>query len=355
MPLNAPDLLSRLLSARTKGQVEAIMASLPIVSPEDYQWISADERSGPWQPGKLHWVPVGRDRGNGGRIKLAGEPMNPLAERLVNGMESLIEHARLRELMKTPDAPTPVSPRDAVMRYFGFPRLDQIERLDDEERKAKSALADKMRKDLSITLDFEKKVREFAVTVRDHGMGQAAENIHRTLLSLGRTDKADKPYLIGVFGQGGSSAFSSAKYNIVVSRRAPDVRRPGDNGGAGWTIVREIVPKARRDLYYAYLAVTEDGGVPSVDAAQADKAQFGHGAHFCHVDYDFGTSDSAVARSMYQSLNHVLFNPVMPYDLYSLKDKPDAMKGTAQRLARQVRKLGRSVALDKSFANQPVL
>ena len=91
MPLNPPDLPSRLLAARTTGQVEAIMAALPIVSPEQYQWVSADDRSGPWQPGKLHWVPVGRDRGNGGRIKLAGEPMNPLAERLVNGMELLIE------------------------------------------------------------------------------------------------------------------------------------------------------------------------------------------------------------------------------------------------------------------------
>ena len=94
----APDLLGRLLSARTTAQVEAIMAGLPIVSPEQYQWISADDRSSAWQPGKLHWIPVGKDRGNGGRIKLAGEPMNPLAERLVNGMESLIEHARLREL-----------------------------------------------------------------------------------------------------------------------------------------------------------------------------------------------------------------------------------------------------------------
>jgi hypothetical protein len=355
MPINAPDLLQRLMMARTTVQTEAVMAGLPIVSLEKFQWLSGDERSGPWQPGKLHWVPVGRDRGNGGRIKLAGEPMNPLAERLVNGMESLIEYARLRELIKTPGAPVPTSARDAVLRYFGFNRLDAIERLDDEERKEKTALADKMRKDLSITLDFEKKIREFAVTIRDHGMGQAPANIHRTLLSLGRTDKADKPYLIGVFGQGGSSAFSIAKYSIVISRRAADIRKQGEDGGAGWTIVREIHPKGRRDPYYAYLAFSEDGGVPFVDAAQADKAEFGQGAHFCHIAYDFGASDSSVARSMYQSLNHVLFNPVMPYDLYALKDKPDAMKGTAQRLARQVRMLGRNAALDKSFANQSVL
>src|SRR5215470_631594 len=100
MPNKVPDLLARLLDARSTAEVEAIMAGLPIVAAEQYQWVSADERSSAWQAGKLHWVPVGRDRGNGGRIKLAGEPMNPLAERLVNGMESLIELERLRELAK---------------------------------------------------------------------------------------------------------------------------------------------------------------------------------------------------------------------------------------------------------------
>ena len=352
MPSN---LLERLLAARTSAQVETIMADLPIVPPEQYQWISGDERSSTWQPGKLHWIPVGRDRGNGGRIKLAGEPMNPLAERLVNGMEALIELARLRELVKNSTAPMPASPRDAVQRYFGFPKLDSIERLEDEERKAKRALVDKARKNLSITLDHDKKSKEFAATVRDHGMGQAPPMVHKTLLSLGRTDKADKPYLIGVFGQGGSSAFSIAKYSIVVSRRAADIRKQGDDAGAGWSIIREIQPKGRRDPYYAYLAVSEDGAVPRINAEEADKAHFNHGAHFCHICYDFGSSDSAIARTMYQALNHVLFNPVLPYELFALKDTPEPMLGTAQRLARRVRMYGRGVALDKSFGAQPVV
>ena len=76
MPTDAPDLLRQLMTTRTTTQTEIIMAGLPIVPPEEYQWLSADERSRPWQSGKLHWVPVGRDRGNGGRIKLAGEPIN---------------------------------------------------------------------------------------------------------------------------------------------------------------------------------------------------------------------------------------------------------------------------------------
>jgi hypothetical protein len=178
--------------------------------------------------------------------------------------------------------------------------------------------------------------------------------MHDTLLSLGQSDKADKPYLIGVFGQGGSSAFSVSEYSIVVTRRAPQILKPGEDGGAGWSIVRAIQPKGRRDLYYAYLAATEDGAVPRVDDAAADKAGFAHGAHFCHIKYDFGASDSAIAGLLYQALNHVLFNPVMPYDLYALKDTPEPMLGTGQRLARRVRLLGRQVALDKAFAAQPV-
>ena len=211
------DLLGRLLSARSTAQVEAILAMLPIISPDGYQWVSADDRSSSWQDGKLHWVPVGLDRGNGGRIKLAGEPMNPLAERTVNGMESLIELARLRELRKNPVAVMPATPRDAVLRYFGFPKIDSIERLDDEERNAMRAKVDEVRKNLSITLDHDKKSKQFSVTIRDHGMGQVPQMMHKTLLSLGRSDKADKPYLIGVFGQGGSSAFSVSEYSIVVT------------------------------------------------------------------------------------------------------------------------------------------
>src|ERR1700722_11169049 len=134
------DLLGRLLDARATSQVEAIMAGPPIVSPEQYQWLSAEERSSAWQPGKLHWVPVGKDRGNGGRIKLAGEPMNPIAERAVNGMESMIKHARPAEHHNNRAPPPQRNPRDAVLHYFGFPKLDSIERLEDKERKEMRAL-----------------------------------------------------------------------------------------------------------------------------------------------------------------------------------------------------------------------
>ena len=169
--------------------------------------------------------------------------MNPLAERLINGMESLIELARQCELMKNPAAMMAANPRDAVLSYFGFPRMDSIERLDDEERKATRDRVDEVRKNLSIQLDYDKKSKQFAVTIRDRGIGQVPVMMHDTLLSLGQSDKADKPYLIGVFGQGGSSAFSVSEYSIVVTRRAPQILKPGEDGGAGWSIGIRCAPK----------------------------------------------------------------------------------------------------------------
>lgn len=355
---SSQELLSRLLNARTTTSIEAIASALPIVDPAEYQWDYASKRIGNWRFGHLHWLPVGLRRGNGGQVRLASEPMNPIAERLVNGMEAIIELARLRELRGTPDASMPSSPREAVLRYFNLPRLDLIERMEGEEREVAREKIDEVRRKLVVRLAYEKKSDQFAVTIRDRGMGQSPPRIHETLLSLGESDKPDKPYLIGLFGQGGSSAFMACRYSIVLSRRAPDILETGEDGGIGWSIVRQIVPKGRRDAYFAYLASSEDGAVPGFPAAMADKAGFEHGSQFCHIKYDFGGTESAVTRMLYQALNHVLFNPILPYDLYAMKEKPELMQGTAQRLARRIRLAaaeGNKLAtLDKSFADQAV-
>src|ERR1700734_142656 len=121
-----PQALKALLAATSTVAVEASLAGFPIATPDEYQRDYDGRHVGTWKEGCLHWLPVWMDRGNAGRIKLAGEPTNPIAERLLNGMEALIELERLRELKKKPDSEMPISPRDAVKRYFKLPRLDLI-------------------------------------------------------------------------------------------------------------------------------------------------------------------------------------------------------------------------------------
>src|SRR5262245_13660472 len=155
--LDSPHLLKTLLSLRTTVAVVKLLAELPVADDTAYVWHDTDPAKG-WQVGKLHWVPVGRDRGNAGRIQLAGDPYNPSAERLINGMEAIIELMRRRELSDDSAAAMPQSPREAVERYFGLPRLDMIPRT--EDRDARRLLEEKLRtvrRQLLMRLEFDKK------------------------------------------------------------------------------------------------------------------------------------------------------------------------------------------------------
>jgi hypothetical protein len=223
-------------------------------------------------------------------------------------------------------------------------------------RKELRARVSEVQKQLKLLLDYHAGSSEFAVTVRDLGMGQSPANMASTLLSLTQSDKPDKPYLIGLFGQGGSSAYAASKRSVIVSRRAPELRDAMDDDRVGWTIVRQIFPKGRRDNYWAYLSTSEDGAVPSFSAAAAEAVNFHQGSHFCHIGYDFGGAKSAVSRQIYQAMNHLLFNPILPYELYSMKDKPDSMRGTAQRLALRAREDQKQKgSLSKSFPELDVV
>ena len=313
LKLDPANLLHNLLATATSNAVETLLAKIPIADVNTYNFDPEDPSSG-WQAGLYHWLPVGRDRGNGGRVRLAGKPIYPLAERLVNGMEALIEMMRLRELLASPGGPPPATPREAVLRYFKLPPLDEIPNSQESlNGKSLREQAREFARRLQLHLKFDKKEKEFAISIRDNGVGQTPGRMHRTLLSLGSSDKGDKPYLIGVFGQGGSSTYAASRYSWVVSRRAPDLLG-GLEDGIGWTIVRQVIPKGRRDPYFAYLAAHPDGRVPSYPVAIADELAFSHGSHFCHIGYDFGSSASAITRNLYQALNHVLYNPVLPFD-----------------------------------------
>src|SRR5262249_17025923 len=117
--------LKSAVAATSSKAVKNLLANLPIVGENEYLF-DATNSERDWKQGHLHWFPVGRDRGNAGRIKLAGSPENPIAERTINAMEALIELARQLELRTDPNAPPPENPREAVKRYFDLPPLDAL-------------------------------------------------------------------------------------------------------------------------------------------------------------------------------------------------------------------------------------
>jgi len=353
------------LGAITSQAIEAILAGLPIVPETDYSY-NPKNPAGTWQSGKLHWYPVGNDGGNAGRIKLANSPENPIGERIINAIEALIELERHKELMLNPNAPYPSTPRDAVGRYFDLPSLGELPFHDGPIRGEKlSRYVSSLASRIKVLMRQQAKGKEYTVIIEDDGIGQTATRMHETLLSLGCSDKPDKPYLIGMFGQGGSSAFAASNYSWLVSRRAPDLPDHKD-GGIGWTIVRRIMPPGRRGyVFWAYLAAHPDGSVPKLPESAADALGLSRGTRIGHVGYKFATSNQAYG--LYTSLNHLLFNPVLPYYVVTRKDKatgrdrPDLMSGNAYRLSKlyrddekELEQEKKKVDLNKRFDNVSV-
>jgi hypothetical protein len=352
--VSAPDFMRKAVKAVTATDVDALLGELPITPEDDYIYHETNPDVG-WRPGNFHWVPVGKERGNAGRINQANLPVNPIAERAINGMEAIVELARQRELAESPTALAPASPRDAVARYFQIPPLDQLPKLDNSEAsKAIRVRARDLARQLRVRLLFDKPSREFTVAIEDDGIGQPPSTIHSTLLSLGSTTKADKWYLIGIFGQGGSSTYAVAKkYSWVMSRRAPDLLN-GEEDGVGWTIIKHVFPKGMRDHYYAYLACHPDGRVPFVSKSVADEVGIKHGTRFVHTAYDFGRGGSAITRQLYAAMNHVLFNPVLPFEIY-VGPTAAIVYGNGYRMSSLGgSKFTETPALDKTFPPQPV-
>ncbi len=336
--INPSYLLQSTLQAITSQAVENILGKLPIVPESDYTYNPRNQTAG-WQEGRLHWYPVGGDGGNAGRIKLVSSPENPIGERIINAIEALIELERQKELLQNPNAPPPSNPRDAVRRYFDLPPLDLLPAYDGLIRgQTPARYARDLASRIRVLMRQEAKGEDYTVVIEDEGIGQTASRMHETLLSLGSSDKPDKPYLIGMFGQGGSSAFAASNYSWLVSRRAPDLPDHKD-GGIGWTLVRRIMPPGRRGyVFWAYLAAHPDGSVPRLPESAADTLGFTRGTRIGHVGYKFAISNQAYG--LYTSLNHLLFNPVLPYYVVTRKDKttgrdrPDLMSGNAYRLSK---------------------
>jgi hypothetical protein len=347
---NQDAFLAQALDATNTKAIRDLLSGLPIVPENEYVFSKHDPERG-WRAGHFHWFPVGRERGNAGRIKLAGSPENPIAERTINAHEALIELERLRELKTSPGTLPPQSPREAVRRYFDLPPLDAIPGWPQPIRGLKASdYARTLAARVRVKLIRSTKPVEYAVIIEDEGLGQTAQRMHATLLSLGESDKPDKPYLIGVFGQGGSSAYAASEYSWIVTRRAPDVL-DGVEDSLGWTVIKRITPAGQRDQYWAYLAAHPDGRVPAFSSVAANKNRVTHGTRIAHLRYNFGQTEPA--RTLYQSLNHLIFNPVLPYELYTGPDrKPDPMWGNSYRFSRlsHLQKLD----LDKRFAPQPV-
>lgn len=236
------------------------------------------------------WVPLGRSN-NRGTVEASSDPGRSLVERLTNGIDAVLE-AEWDAHRGVPDCR---SPKEAATAWLNVPDGGLSEMTPGQRR----TLAQRVTIRLLPGTAREARV----VEVRDTGTGLTADQMPGTILSLSETNKVQKLYLAGAYGQGGSATFAVSKATLIASRG-------GGNPTIGFTVVRfeDLPPDQYKIGRYVYLTL-EDRVLEADLAGDA----FPTGTLVRHFGYDLSNYNSPLGtNSVYGLLNQTLFDPVMP-------------------------------------------
>jgi hypothetical protein len=267
------ELLEALLTATTTQQVETALDAFVAEN-----------------PGTVSFQPVGRRPNNQGSIEVASDAGRSMIERVTNMLDAILE----MEHEDHSGNPTCRTPREAASAWLGVP-----------EKEGLSGLSQKQRRDLAaravVRLEPGEGTQSRLLTVQDRGIGIAPDRMEGTILSLNESNKIQKHYLAGTYGQGGSSTFAFCKYAVIASRRKGSEL-------IGFTVVKYEDLPAEEWKTGRYVFLVQNDAVLQVEA---DKDDWDHGTVVRHFGYDLTSYTSPIgSRSIYGILGRIMFDPV---------------------------------------------
>jgi hypothetical protein len=244
----------------------------------------------------VQWVPIGGRENNRGSVEVSGDPGRALVERVTNAVDAVLEAEHERHNGR-PDCR---SPREAATAWLNVPDSG----LSELTPRQRQHLANRIVVKLQSGTDRDARTLE----IRDYGIGLKPDQMSRTILSLNESNKLQKHYLAGTYGQGGSSTFASCRFSVIASRYNEDPY-------VGFTVIQfqDLPADLFKTGHYVYL--TLNNAVPYVELALAE---FPTGTVARHYGYDLSHYASPVGpNSLYGLLNQILFDPVLPVWLQS--------------------------------------
>lgn len=252
------------------------------------------------------WRPIGDNEANFGLINIGSDPGSALIERITNAIDAVIEREALRQLTKKGGV-VPATPREAADRWLGIPG-GRVANLGDPAKR--QPLAD----NVVITLLEGDHKRRPSVLIRDRGVGLTPSLMPKTILSLSGTNKIDKPYLAGAYGQGGSTVLAfSPDGTRFLSRRQPDLL-DGQADVVAVTFARyeELDPAKNKNGRYSYL-VTRNLEVPHVPAPYLSDFEPGTAVLHFNLGIDrYAARMTQLTGSLWWLLQNALFDPILP-------------------------------------------
>lgn len=248
-------------------------------------WRSANAKT-------IEELPVGKRQNNRGAIEVASDAGRSLIERVTNAHDAVLE----LEHQRHSGTPKCRSPREAAAAWLGVPERDGLAGLSIPQRQ-------KLAESAIVRLEPGEGSQSRVVTVIDRGCGIAADRMEETILSLNESNKIQKHYLAGTYGQGGSSTFAFSKYTLIASR-------VGGSSEIGFTVVRYLDLPAEEYKTGRYVYLVDAGKLLTTSAIEGDPLS---GTVVRHFGFDLTNYSSSIGpKSLYGVLQRVLFDPVAP-------------------------------------------
>jgi hypothetical protein len=242
--------------------------------------------------GTAREVPFGRRPNNRGAIEVSSDAGRSAIERLTNAHDALLE----LEHDKHGGIPECRSPRQAASAWLGVP-----------PREGLSGLSNKERQDLAaatiLRLEPGEGWQSRLLSVIDRGVGILPDQMESTILSLNESNKIQKHYLAGTYGQGGSSTLAFCKYAFIASRH-----HTSDRISFSVVLYEDLPAEEYKTGRYVYLVKND---VPLMVVVK--EGDFAHGTVVRHFGFDLTRYNASIGpRSVYGILQRVLFDPVAP-------------------------------------------
>jgi hypothetical protein len=251
----------------------------------------------------VQWTPVGGYKDNIATINIGTDPAAGLTERMTNAIDAVME----LEWHKQGKPDNFNSPRKAAENWFDL-KEGKLRNIDNASDKKIQELAKKIR----VTLRDSERENYPTVEIRDEGIGVKADDFSRTILSLHGQNKISKLFLMGAYGQGGSTALSYNNYTIIISKPALGDKKTTEE--VSWTIVRINPGNVDSDkLEWFEYCVDKSNGQPFNFKASDDI--FKHGTLIRHIGMDLGkytTKITGPTSSLWYLAHHYLFDPIIP-------------------------------------------
>lgn len=202
---------------------------------------------------KATWYPYGGQPNNAGTIKAqSADPVGALVEKITNGIDALLIRMCWDKGIDPASESAPQNQNEAIQKFFGN-NVSNFNLSDKEVREIASK---------TVRIISEGTPEKPTISVLDFGEGQHPKDFPKTFLSIGGSNKIKIKFAHGVYNQGGSAAlkFCGNGYQLIVSRRAPNIRN-GEQDLWGFSLVREQYRPGFKAEWYEYCII--DDAIPS--------------------------------------------------------------------------------------------